>query len=71
MKILTSISEVENIPDFSQLEIPVAITAPLMTSDRVLIGLYGPETGHACIDLYHTGISMISRASSMSHKRFD
>ena len=51
MKILTSITEVENIPDFSQLEIPVACTAPLMTSDRVLVGLYGPEIGHACIDL--------------------
>ncbi len=51
MKILTSISEAANIPDFSQLEIPVAITAPFMTSDRVLVGLYGPETGHACIDV--------------------
>lgn len=51
MKILTKIAEVQYLPDFCQLEIPVACTGPFMTSDRVLIGLYGPVTGHACMDL--------------------
>lgn len=51
MKILKSISEIQNSPDFCQGEIPVACTAPFMTTDRVLIGLYGPEMGHACIDV--------------------
>jgi DNA polymerase I len=51
MKILTSISEIQNISDFYQGDIPVACTAPFMTSEKVLIGLYGTRLGHACIDL--------------------
>ncbi len=51
MKILKSILEIQSSPDFYQGEIPVACTAPFMTSEKVLIGLYGPETGHACIDV--------------------
>lgn len=51
MKILKSVKEVQSNPDIYQGEIPVACTAPFMTTDRVFIGLYGPETGHACMDL--------------------
>ncbi len=51
MKILTSISEIQSNPDFYQGEIPVACTAPFMTSEKILIGLYGTGLGHACIDL--------------------
>jgi DNA polymerase I len=51
MKILTHISEIRSNPDFYQGDIPVACTAPFMTTDRVFIGLYGPETGRASIDV--------------------
>ena len=51
MKILTSISEIQNNPDFYQGETPVACTAPFMTTDRVFIGLYGTGLGHACIEV--------------------
>jgi DNA polymerase I len=53
MKILTSVSEIQSIPDFYQGDTPVACTAPFMSSERVLIGLYGTGLGHACIDLSH------------------
>jgi DNA polymerase I len=51
MKILKCLTEVQSNQDFYQGEIPVACTAPFMTTDRVFIGLYGPEVGHACIDV--------------------
>ena len=51
MKILTSISKIQSNLDFYQGEIPVACSAPFMTSDRVMIGLYGTGLGHACIEV--------------------
>ncbi len=51
MKILSSVSEIQNIPDFYQGDTPVALTAPFLAFDRVLIGLYGTTVGHACVDV--------------------
>ena len=51
MKILSSVSEIQNIPAFYQGDTPVALTAPFITLNRVLIGLFGTTVGHACIDV--------------------
>ncbi len=51
MRIINSLQNIKGLSDFYQLELPVAITAPLVISGRVLIGVYGPDLGHACIDV--------------------
>jgi DNA polymerase I len=51
MKILTSVPEIQNDPDFYQGDTPVALTAPFIAHGRVLIGLYGSTLGHGCIDV--------------------
>ncbi len=51
MKILSSVSEIQNIPEFYQGDNTVALTAPFLALVRILIGLYGPSVGHACIDV--------------------
>ena len=51
MRIINSVLDVKNLADFYQLELPVAITAPLVIKARVLVGIYGPDLGHACIDV--------------------
>ena len=51
MIIINSVQDIKSLPDFYQLELPVAITAPFLIRDRVLIGIYGPALGHACIDI--------------------
>ena len=51
MKILSSVHELQSIPDFYQGDTPVALTAPFIALGRVLIGLYGTTLGHACIDV--------------------
>ena len=51
MRIINSAQDLKSLSDFYQLELPVAITAPFLIQDRVLVGIYGPELGHACIDI--------------------
>ncbi len=51
MKILKSLPEIQSSPDFYQGDAPVAVTAPFIAEDRVLIGLYGSTLGHACIEV--------------------
>jgi hypothetical protein len=59
MKIFTSLAELQKISDFNQLETPVAITAPFIVSDRVIIGLYGRSFEYACIDVSVPGFQKI------------
>src|SRR5208283_2585447 len=51
MKLFTSLSELQQISDFYQLETPVALTAALIAHDRIMIGLYGRAVEYACIDV--------------------
>jgi DNA polymerase I len=51
MNIFTSISELQNIEDFNQTKTPVAVTAPFIIQDRVIVGLYGETLKHACTDI--------------------
>ncbi len=50
MKIFTSLSELQNTIDFNQLDTPIAITAPFIDNQRVIIGLYSRIFEYACID---------------------
>jgi DNA polymerase I-like protein with 3'-5' exonuclease and polymerase domains len=61
MQILTSVSEIQNNPDFNQGEIPVALTAPFLIFDRVLIGMFGSLLGHACVDVSMSDFEALKR----------
>ena len=51
--------------EFVQLETPVALTAPFIFQDRVIIGVYGTSVQHACVDVSPDQFG-ISRNSYMS-----
>lgn len=51
MEIYTSTEQIKQSGIFTQLEHPVALTAPLIADDQVLIGLYCDVIGSACIHM--------------------
>jgi DNA polymerase I-like protein with 3'-5' exonuclease and polymerase domains len=51
MEIYTGIDQIKQLPIFTQLDHPVALTAPLIADDEVIIGLYCELTGSACIHI--------------------
>ena len=51
LKVFHSLEELNQSNDFVQLETPVAVTAPFIFHDRVIIGLYGLTVQHACVDV--------------------
>ena len=51
MEIYTGIDQIKQLPIFSQLDHPVALTTPLIADDQVIIGLYCEPTGSACIHI--------------------
>lgn len=51
MKIHTNIDDIKDLSLFKQLDQPVALTAPLIVDDQVLIGMYCHLTGSACIHI--------------------
>ncbi len=59
MEIYTSIDQIKQLNIFIQLDHPVALTAPLIIDDRVIIGIYCELTGSACIHVdTHTFIEI-------------
>jgi len=53
MEIYTGTEQIKHLSLFTQLELPVALTPPLIAEDKVLVGLYSEITGPACI---HVGV---------------
>ena len=51
LKVFHSLEDLNQSNDFVQLETPVAVTAPFIFHDRVIIGLYGLSVQHACVDV--------------------
>jgi DNA polymerase I len=51
MEIYTGIDQIKQLPIFSQLEHPVALTPPLILEDKALIGMYCELIGPACIHI--------------------
>jgi DNA polymerase-1 len=51
MMIYANIDDIKDLSIFKQLDHPVALTAPLIVDDQVLIGMYCHLTGSACMHL--------------------
>jgi len=51
MKIYTSIDKIKQLKAFDQLDHPVALTAPMIVDDQVIIGMYCESIGSACIHI--------------------
>jgi len=62
MKIHTNINDIKELSIFKQLDHPVALTAPLIVDDQVLIGMYCHLSGCACIhiDINEFGVPLFS-----------
>jgi len=51
MEIYTNIDQIKRLNIFTQLDHPVALTAPLIFDDQVIIGMYcEPDSGFPLID---------------------
>jgi hypothetical protein len=51
MEIYTSMDQTKQLSIVTQIDHPVALTAPLIADDEVIIGLYCEPTGSACIHI--------------------
>ena len=51
LKVFHSLEDLSQSKEFTQLETPVAVTAPFILHGRVIIGLYGLTVQHACVDV--------------------
>ena len=59
MEIYTSIDSIKRLNIFNQLDHSVALTAPLILNDEVIIGMYCELIGSACIHIdIHTFIEI-------------
>ena len=47
--------------DFIQMKTPVAVTAPFIFHDRVIIGLYGQSVQRACVDVSSDEFELIKK----------
>jgi len=67
LKVFHSLEDLNQSNEFTQLETPVAVTAPFIFHDRVIVGLYGLSVQHACVDVSLEEFQLI-RNSCMSRK---